>query len=124
VPGFTLDVPADVLRRVRVLTRVGFRYRAAPPELAFLPKAVWYLRSGSTAAMGNPDLAKHLQDLIHLLPIVDWEFLDRLTRVCSIRWFGRRLPGFVDHHLNPSRGLDLGRLREQLDSAAPTRRSR
>lgn len=114
--GFALDVPRDVLRRVSVLSWAGLRYRAGPPELAFLPKAVWYLRAGPAAATGNADLAKHLQDLTHLLRIVDWEFLAELMRESSIRWFGRRLPGFVDRRLNPFGGLDLQSLRAQLES--------
>jgi hypothetical protein len=117
--GFALHLPRDLLRRVAVLAWAGLRYRAGPPELAFLPKAVWYLGSGPAAGTTvNADLAKHLQDLIHMLPIVDWGFLDRLIRESSIRWFGRRLPTFVDRRLNPFAGLDLRSLSKQLKSAA------
>ena len=116
--GITFEVPRCVLDRVAVLTWLGCQYRAGPPELAFLPKAVWYIRSCAADKSQGGIMEKHLGDLAHMFPLMDWEFIERLLRHGSVRWFGRRLPRFIDVRLNPFRALDSEELRQRLQNMA------
>jgi len=116
--GLTLEVPRCVLDRVTILTWSDLRYRAGPPELAFLPKAVWYLRTPPSRLAEDRMSVKHLQDLKHLHSIIDWRFLAQLVQDGAIRCCGLRLPGLVDRRVNPFNGLDVGNLRRRLEMAA------
>lgn len=73
--GLTLRVPRTVLERVRMLQWQGLSCRAGPPELAILPKALWYLAWKESGADPTPVEQKHLVDLRNASVLVDWEFL-------------------------------------------------
>lgn len=110
--GLSGSVPRAVLDRVTVLEWEGRRYRAAPPELAFLPKALWYVQSRCSRAPMAEEVRKHELDLRHMLPLIDWDFAALLLDRGDARWLGCRLPGA--RWLSPFRRLDLRRLREEL----------
>jgi hypothetical protein len=82
-----------VLDRVKIITWRGIAYRAAPVELAFLPKAIGYIRSALPP--------HHLVDLQHLARIVDWDFIADLLTSGGLRVVGRRLPHFLAGWLDP-----------------------
>jgi hypothetical protein len=113
--GLSGSLPAQVLDRVRTLEWKGLCYRAGPPELAFLPKALLHVRARRRRSPVAPELRKHELDLERMLPIVDWDFASLLLREGTLRWLGLRVPGL--RRLGPLRWLDLGRLREELAGA-------
>jgi hypothetical protein len=108
--GLTLEVPEMITERFRSLSWEGISYRAAPPELAFIPKAVWYLRNRRVLQdTNNPDL-KHLEDIKHLTKIIDWGFVRQLLGRGGLRWLGYRLPGPLRSRLDPFAGDEIMRL--------------
>jgi hypothetical protein len=97
----TLEVPGAVTERFRLLSWEGVTYRAGPPELAFIPKAVWYLRTRATLREQYDSDLKHLEDLKRLMRIIDWDFVRQLLEQGGLRWFGRRLPESFRPWLDP-----------------------
>ena len=116
--GLTLRIPKSILERVQILEWEGLSYQAGPPELAILPKVLWYL--GWKEAGGEPtsDEQKHLVDLRNGASLVDWEFTESLLAATSVCWLGRPFPPFLDRTLNPLRRLDLARIRLELENLA------
>jgi len=106
--GITLELPDLVRGRFRRLSWDGLEYQAGPPELAFLPKAGWYLWAES-GRCPLPD-AKTLGDLRRLQEIVDWDFVHELLEKGGARWLGRRLPSVL-RRLDPSTYVDVMSLR-------------
>jgi hypothetical protein len=89
-PGLRLTLPPSVLDRVETITWQGVSYRAAPIELAFIPKAIAYSRRPDTLQ------SHHVEDLRRLAPLVDLSFVIELARFRGLRLLGRRLPRLVD----------------------------
>lgn len=116
--GLTLRVPGAVLERVRVLEWEGLRYRAGPPELALLPKILWYLAWKDGGAAPSPEEQKHLLDLRHAHALVDWQFAGALVAEAHFCWRGRRFPAFLDRLLNPFRTLEPARARDEVERLA------
>lgn len=87
--GLTLRLPSAVEGRVRELEWDGVGYRAAPVELAFVPKAAAHVR-------GRSERTRDEQDLRRLLPLVDWQFVAELVGQGGVFWLGRKLPGLLD----------------------------
>lgn len=116
--GLTLTMPSYVLERVRVLEWEGFRYRAGPPELALIPKVLWYFAWKHSGAALNVDEEKHLLDLSHAHSLIDWDFTKSVLADAGFYWFGRRFPRIVDRALNPFQKLDPVRARDELERLA------
>jgi hypothetical protein len=116
--GLTLAVPSRVLERVRVLEWEGLRFRAGPPELALIPKVLWYLAWRNSGAEPNADEEKHLLDLRHAHSLIDWNFAESVIADAGIYWSGRRFPRLVDRALNPFRKLDLALAKDEMERLA------
>ncbi|MCI0437004.1 MAG: hypothetical protein L0271_25700 [Gemmatimonadetes bacterium] len=98
--GFELAVPDLVLDRVRVLEYGSLQYRAGPPELAYLPKAVWALmRQRDTGTSESRTTTQ--DDLTRLPSILDRGFLKQLLERGGVRWLGRPLPDTLKRQLDP-----------------------
>lgn len=111
--GLTLAVPEVITERFRSLSWEGISYQAAPPELAFIPKAVWYLRHRRLRRkINDPDL-KHLEDLKHLVRIIDWSFVQQLLERGGLRWSGYRLPETLRTRLDPFATDEIMRLQNK-----------
>lgn len=93
--ALSLEVPGMIQERFRLLNWEGVSYQAGPPELAFIPKAVSFLRAGFERR------EQDRQDLKHLASIVDWDFIRKLLGNGGLRWFGRRLPKPIRTALDP-----------------------
>ncbi|MCI0691839.1 hypothetical protein L0337_07505 [candidate division KSB1 bacterium] len=93
--ALSLEVPGMIQERFRLLNWEGVSYKAGPPELAFIPKAVSCLRAGSERR------EQDRQDLKQLVSIVDWDFIRKLLGNGGLRWFGRRLPKPIRMALDP-----------------------
>lgn len=91
--GLGLRLGAWILAEVRELEWAGMRYRAGPVELAFLPKAAWYVRARRS---GGGRAGKHLEDLRRLVPLVRWEVVGRILAERPFRWRGRPVPMSLD----------------------------
>lgn len=112
--GLTLEVSDVITERFRSLSWEGISYRAAPPELAFIPKAVWYLRNRQLRQkINHPDL-KHLEDLKHLVRIIDWSFVQQLLERGGLRWLGHRLPEPLRTWLDPFATDEIMRLQNNV----------
>jgi hypothetical protein len=116
--GLTLRVPGGILARVRILEWQGLSYRAGPPELAILPKALWYYYWRQAGAEATSDDQKHLLDLRNASVLVDWEFSESLLGTSEFCWLGHRVPRFLDLAFNPFRKPDLERVKEELEKLA------
>jgi hypothetical protein len=103
--GFTLtlEVPGMIQERFRLLSWEDVSYQAGPPELAFIPKAVSYLRTGFERRKQDR------QDLKLLSSLVDWDFIQKLLDDGGLRWFGHRLPKPIRTALDPFEGRGLDR---------------
>lgn len=112
--GLTMRLPSTALERVRILEWRGLRYRAGPPELAILPKIVWYLAWRRSAAKPSADDEKHLLDLRETSSLVDWDYAESLVSGMSFHWLGGRIPRSVVRVLNPLQRLGLSRVRQEL----------
>jgi hypothetical protein len=108
--GLTLEVPEVITERFRSLSWEGISYQAAPPELAFIPKAVWYLRNRHALRETSDPDSKHLEDIRHLVRIIDWGFVRQLLGRGGLRWLGYRLPGPLRSRLDPFAMSELMRL--------------
>ncbi len=112
--GLTFVAPYSVLDRAKFLSWKGFKFRAGPPEFAFLPKAVLYPRLKRSTEILDKEGAKHLEDLKRLAQIIDWDFAADLLDQLQVHWFGRPIPRAFDRRFNPFREIDLERLRDDL----------
>jgi hypothetical protein len=112
--GLTLELPETVAERFCWLEWEGIRYQAGPPELAFIPKAIWCLRLGS--AYGQPACAdsKHENDMKHLIRIIDWDFVRDLLKRGGLHWLGYRLPKAINSRLDPFNAKDILALQLKL----------
>jgi hypothetical protein len=99
--GFTLEIPGAIAERFRWLSWEGVSYQAGPPELAFIPKAVWYLKTES--GLGKQDRlgSKHLEDINRLKKIIDWDFVGYLLERGGLYWLEHRLPKAIRSRLDP-----------------------
>lgn len=116
--GFSLSLPDLVLERARVLEWRGIRYRAAPLEMALLPKAIALEQLPGDGSAPPPEVDKHALDLRHVGSLIDWEFVARLGDHGVVRWLGRPLPGPLNRRLNPFAPHHLKRLRRLIESLA------
>lgn len=82
--GLTLDVPGIIEQRMQRLTWAGVTFKAGPPELAFLPKAV-SLTSGRARPQDRDDVER-------MKKLIDRGFLRELLARGAVRWRGRPLP--------------------------------
>ncbi|MEW6206887.1 MAG: hypothetical protein AB1631_00865 [Acidobacteriota bacterium] len=99
--GLALEIPEVITERFRLLNWEGISYQAAPPELAFIPKAVWYLRNKHLSEeMNSPD-RKHFEDMRHLVKIIDWGFVSQLLEQGGVRWLGYKLPEPIKSWVDP-----------------------
>ena len=114
--GLALAVPRSVLYRVRVLEWDGIEYRAAPPEVALIPKLsmLGRRRPGRPAAVWF----KHEEDARRILGIADLDYLEQLLTMGGVRIRGRKLPGWFRHALDP---FDPGRVRAGYERLQMTR---
>lgn len=110
--GLTLEVPEMIAERFRLLTWDGVSYQAAPPELAFIPKAVWYLRNRPALRKPDDSALKHLEDVKRLVTIVDWEFVLQLLERGGLSWLGHRLPEPIRSWADPFAVDEIMRLQE------------
>jgi hypothetical protein len=99
--GFTLEIPGEITERFRWLSWEGISYQAGPPEVAFIPKAVWYLRTEARLAEPDHSGSKHLEDIKQLTQIIDWDFVGYLLERGGLRWLGQRLPKAMRSRLDP-----------------------
>jgi hypothetical protein len=111
--GLTLEVPHAVTARFRMLSWEGVSYQAGPPELAFIPKAAWYLRARPALSGRSGADLKHLEDLKRLVRIVDWDFVRQLLEQGGLRWFGYRLPGRISSWFDPFAASEVLALRDR-----------
>ncbi len=116
--GLTVAIPSRVLERVRQLEWAGIRFRAGPPELALIPKLLWYLAWKNSRAVPTADEEKHLLDLRRAHGLIDWDFVDSVLAEAGLYWLGRRFPRFVDRAVNPFRKFDVTQAREELERLA------
>lgn len=113
--GLTLRIPSAVLDRVRTLRWQGLSFRAGPPELAILPKVLWYLAWKKSGAEPTSVEEKHLVDLRKAASLVDWEFAESLLAATELCWLGRRFPRFLTRASIPFRELDVVRMRREVE---------
>lgn len=104
--GLSVCLPSFIMERVRLLEWEGLVYRAGPPELAFLPKALSYERFLRAVGNGDAEAAKHLADLERLAPLVDWRFVEALVAGGGVCWRGHRVPLSVARRLFSLPDLD------------------
>lgn len=88
--GLRLFLPPSVVQRVKILVWQDLAYRAGPPEIAFLPKAIARHRSPARI----PD--RHREDLRRLEAIVDPRFVAELVHSRGLRCLGLPLPRALD----------------------------
>lgn len=112
--GLTFAAPVSLLERVKILSWKGFSYRAAPPEFAFLPKAVLYPKLKRSLPTLDDEGRKHLEDLKRLAQIIDWDFEMTFLSKLEVRWFGRPIPRILDRRFNPFRKIDMDWIRKEL----------
>jgi hypothetical protein len=99
--GLTLEIPEAITERFRLLNWEGICYQAGPPELAFIPKAVWYLQNKPTLGEQARSDSKHLEDIRQLMKIIDWDLVGYLLERGGLRWLGHRLPRAIRSRLDP-----------------------
>ncbi|MFQ5888659.1 MAG: hypothetical protein ACE5JR_01265 [Gemmatimonadota bacterium] len=112
--GLTLEVPASVMGRCRDLSWEGVRYRAGPPELAFIPKAVSHLRARARRKGSRSPERTNDPDVRRLARIVDWNYVAELLEEGGLRWMGRHLPPAVASRIDPFGGSEILSLRQAL----------
>jgi hypothetical protein len=112
--GLTLEIPETVRERFRTLSWDGISYQAAPPELAFIPKAVLFLRTGDRLAIDGGADSKHLEDLKHLAKIMDWEFIRELLERGGLRWKGHQIPKLIRARLDPFKVNEILSLQHRI----------
>jgi hypothetical protein len=112
--GFTLEVPEMIKEGFRQLSWEGIRYQAGPPELAFIPKAVWYLQTESKSGGKERIESKHMEDIREMIKIIDWEFTQCLLERGGLRWLGRRLPRAIGRRVDPFQASEILSLRDRV----------
>ncbi len=110
--GLTLQIPETIKERFQILNWEGISYQAGPPELAFIPKAVWYLEKEARFLEKDPAELKHLQDLTRMIEIIDWDFIRHLLARGGLYWMG-----FPLRKLSPFKTSEILSLRHRLCSA-------
>ncbi|MCI0449635.1 MAG: hypothetical protein L0Y79_07600 [Chlorobi bacterium] len=105
--GLSLRLSDSFIEKIKIIQWQGIDYRSAPPELAFIPKAICYLQQGTKDIDSSHRNYKNLEDIKRLNAIINWNFIGYLLQAGGLHWLGKPLPKTIAKMLDPFKANDI-----------------